>query len=167
MWDRKLRNTMTGYPIRSVLLALLIGSSSILIASVEGIPICSYPKIIPVHFVIWYTRELPGIALVNSAISHIFRIRTWKCNIWNQPTRKILFVSASKSCSTDADCAQTRACKDQECTRASCGSKCGENLTCVLKNHKGTCLPLCKVTCSDNSRCDHFRNFFWQFYDPF
>jgi len=58
----------------------------------------------------------------------------------------------SKSCSTDADCAQTRACKDQECTRATCGSKCGENLTCVLKNHKGTCLPLCKVACSDNSR---------------
>jgi len=58
----------------------------------------------------------------------------------------------SKSCSTDADCAQTRACKDQECTRATCVRKCGENLTCVLKNHKGTCLPLCKVTCSDNLR---------------
>jgi len=68
--------------------------------------------------------------------------------VYGEPGDKYI----SKPCSTDADCAQTRACKDQECTRATCGSKCGENLTCVLKNHKGTCLPLCKVTCSDNLR---------------
>jgi len=61
-------------------------------------------------------------------------------------------LKASKSCSTDADCAQTRACKDQQCTRATCVSECEVNQICIARNHTGTCLPLCKVTCSDNSR---------------